>query len=192
MTSASMTSSDESALPTSSDARPEKRVLHLRVNGSDHVVAARPYALLLDVLREDLALVGTKRGCDMGTCGCCNVLIDGKSVMSCLVLAHEASGKNIETIEGLAFEGAELHPLSAAWAECGGSQCGFCTPGFIVTCHELLAEEQAPSRQRIAEAISGNVCRCTGYKKILDAVEVAAARMRAAPRHETDARSAAL
>lgn len=161
----------------SSASRVRKQLLTLRINGSDHQVAAPSHALLLDVLREELALVGTKRGCDMGTCGCCNVLIDGRSVMSCLVLAHDCAGKEIETIEGLAFDGPEVHPLSQAWAECGGSQCGFCTPGFIVTCHELLAKEPRPSRQRIAQAISGNVCRCTGYKKILDAVELAAERM---------------
>ena len=163
---------------TSQSAPPiKKRMLKLRINGSDYDCAAAPNAILLDVLREELALAGSKRGCDMGTCGCCNVLLDGRSVMSCLLLAHDCVGKEIQTIEGLAFDGVEIHPLSEAWAECGGSQCGFCTPGFIVSCHELLAREARPSRQRIAEAISGNVCRCTGYKKILDAVELASARM---------------
>lgn len=174
MTSQSPTADTGVSSPAS---RTKKRLLTLRINGSEHQIAAPAHALLLDVLREDLALAGTKRGCDMGTCGCCNVLIDGRSVMSCLVLAHDCEGKEIATIEGLAFDGPEVHPLSEAWAECGGSQCGFCTPGFIVTCHELLEKEPRPSRQRIAEAISGNVCRCTGYKKILDAVELASERM---------------
>ncbi|MCB9890319.1 MAG: (2Fe-2S)-binding protein [Planctomycetes bacterium] len=184
-----MTTASRSDSRRGDPARPDNRLLRLRVNGTVHSVAAPPHAILLDVLRDVLGLVGTKRGCDMGTCGCCNVLIDGRAVMSCLVLAHDAQGKDIQTIEGLAFDGPDMHPLSKAWAECGGSQCGFCTPGFIVTCHELLANEAAPSRTRIAEAISGNVCRCTGYKKILDAVELAAARIREAEPASAPAKS---
>ena len=156
----------------------QKRLLRLLVNGSEYEVAVRPQALLLDVLREDLHLIGTKRGCDMGTCGCCNVIIDGRSVMSCLVLAFDCEGKEITTIEGVTDDDATPHPLQVAWAECGGSQCGFCTPGFIMTSTALLASDPQPSRQKIAEELGGNVCRCTGYKKIFEAVELAAERMR--------------
>lgn len=152
-------------------------MLKLSVNGRECAVAVRPYAVLLDVLREELGLVGTKRGCDMGTCGCCNVVIDGRAVNSCLVLAFDCEGKNVLTVEGVTAAGDDIHPLQAAWAECGGSQCGFCTPGFIMTTHALLANEPQPSRRRIQEAIGGNVCRCTGYKKIVEAVELAARRM---------------
>ncbi len=159
---------------------PGKRLLRLCVNGAAYAVAARPSALLLDVLRDDLRLVGTKRGCDMGTCGCCNVLLDGRAVTSCLVLAFDCEDKKITTIEGITTEYEErVHPLQEAWAECGGSQCGFCTPGFVMTAHALLAERSHPSRVEIAQAISGNVCRCTGYKKIIDAVQLAAERLAA-------------
>ena len=155
-----------------------KKILRLRINGSMHELGAYPSALLLDVLRNDLGLIGTKRGCDMGTCGCCNVIIEGLVVMSCLVLAFDCVGKKIQTIESLApsSEG-NLHPLQEAWAESGGSQCGFCTPGFIMASLALLQEEALPSNRRIREAISGNVCRCTGYKKIVEAIEVASRRM---------------
>jgi carbon-monoxide dehydrogenase small subunit len=161
--------------------RPAKRLLKLRVNGSDYEVAAWPSALLLDVLRYDLNLVGTKRGCDMGTCGCCNVLIDGVAEMSCMKLAFDCEGHEVTTIEGLTGEGDAMHPLQEAWAETGGSQCGFCTPGFIVTSEALLRKYEAPSEDVIREAISGNVCRCTGYMKIIDAIQLAARRMRGEP-----------
>jgi len=158
--------------------RPAKRLLTLDVNGSRYQVAAYPSAVLLDVLRDDLGLVGTKRGCDMGTCGCCNVLIDGRAVMSCLVLAHDAAGKSIWTIEGVCEQSpGGVHPLQAAWAECGGSQCGFCTAGFVMASLELLHDEPEPSSRQIRQAISGNVCRCTGYTKIVEAIETAAGRM---------------
>ena len=157
-----------------------KRILHLRINGSSYETAAEPQALLLDVLRDDLGLFGTKRGCDMGTCGCCNVLVNGQAQMSCLLLAHDMTGKEIQTIEGLvnAEDPRGLHPLQRAWAEHGGSQCGFCTPGFVMTAKALLDDEPDPSEQRIREALSGNVCRCTGYKKIVEAVQSAAAELR--------------
>jgi carbon-monoxide dehydrogenase small subunit len=154
------------------------RILRLRVNGSTHLLGVPPNALLLDVLREELGLTGTKRGCDMGTCGCCNVVIDGRAVMSCLVLAHDCAGKDVLTVEGLTGESG-LHPLQEAWAECGGSQCGFCTPGFIMTSHALLAREPNPSERRIREAIAGNVCRCTGFQKIVQAIGLAAQRLAA-------------
>ncbi|MEZ5989631.1 MAG: (2Fe-2S)-binding protein [Planctomycetota bacterium] len=163
-----------------------KRVLKLRINGSEHEVGAVPSALLLDVLRNDLNLVGTKRGCDMGTCGCCNVLLDGRPVMSCLVLAFDCVGREVTTIEGLAdpADGRGLHPLQRAWAEHGGSQCGFCSPGFIVTAKALLDEEPDPDEGRVREALAGNLCRCTGYKKIVEAVLDAAAVMRGGDREE--------
>ena len=157
-----------------------KRILRLRINGSDYECAAAPQALLLDVLRDDLGLVGTKRGCDMGTCGCCNVLVDGQVQMSCLLLAHDMTGKDLETIEGLVdpSDPRGLHPLQRSWAEHGGSQCGFCTPGFVLTAKALLASNPDPTELQIREALSGNVCRCTGYKKIVEAVQGAARSMR--------------
>jgi len=147
----------------------EKQIITLRVNCSEYETAARPHDVLLDVLREDLNLTGTKRGCDMGTCGCCTVNIDGRARLSCLTLALEAAGHEILTIEGLKHKG-ELHPLQRAFAECGGSQCGFCTAGFIMTAKTLLDRNPNPSRPEIEEAISGNLCRCTGYIKIVDAI----------------------
>ncbi len=161
------------------------RFLTLRVNGSELRCAAPPKALLLDVLREEFNLIGTKRGCDMGTCGCCNVLLDGQAVPSCLVLAFDCEGKEIQTVEGLSVEvDGHLHPLQSAWAHSGGSQCGFCTPGFLMTAKELLEHNPHPSRDEIAEALSGNVCRCTGYKKILDAVECAAQQLQGISQEE--------
>jgi len=159
--------------------RPAKRIINLNVNGSAREVLAEQSAVLLHVLREGLGLTGTKEGCDMGTCGCCTVIIDGEARLSCLTLAASAEGKRITTLESLAT-GADLHPLQRAFHECGGSQCGFCTPGFIMTAKALLDREPEPDRARIEEAISGNLCRCTGYIKIVDAVERAAKEMRAA------------
>ncbi len=160
-------------------------VLELTVNGRRHRVAARPNTILLDLLRDRLGLTGTKRGCDMGTCGCCNVLLDGRPVNSCLVLAWECEGREITTIEGLMPEGGGLHPLQEAWAECGGSQCGFCTPGFIVTAHALLRIEPNPTEAEVRAALAGNLCRCTGYKKIVEAVLRAAGRLSGAREVET-------
>ena len=150
-----------------------KRVVNLNVNGSTYEVAVRPYDVLLDVIRENLNLTGTKRGCDMGTCGCCAVIIDGRARLSCLTPVLEALGREVTTIEGLKCDG-ELHPLQRAFAEHGGSQCGFCTAGFIMTAKAYLDKHAQPSRNEIEEAISGNLCRCTGYIKIVDAIEAVA------------------
>jgi carbon-monoxide dehydrogenase small subunit len=147
--------------------------LNLSVNGETAEVSFAPYKTLLEVLREDLALTGTKHGCELGECGACAVLVDGEPQLSCLVLAVECAGRNVETVEGLA-RGAELHPLQAAFADLGAAQCGYCTPGILMTAKALLEREPNPSRERIREAISGNLCRCTGYQQIYEAIEAAA------------------
>jgi carbon-monoxide dehydrogenase small subunit len=149
----------------------------LRVNGEDTELLFAPYKTLLEVLREDLDLTGTKHGCELGECGACAVLVDGQPLLSCLVLAVECEGKTIETVEGLAH-GSTLHPLQAAFADLGGAQCGYCTPGILMTAKALLDGDPAPSRERIKEAISGNLCRCTGYQQIYESIEEAARRMR--------------
>jgi carbon-monoxide dehydrogenase small subunit len=128
------------------------------------------------VLREDLGLTGTKHGCELGECGTCTVLVDGEPVLSCLVLPVEVEGRRITTVEGMAQAG-RLHPLQQAFAELGAAQCGYCTPGILLTATALLAERPSPTRQEVKEALAGNLCRCTGYTKILDAVELAALRM---------------
>lgn len=156
----------------------KKRVVTLKANGSTYEVAIRPYDVLLDVIRENLNLTGTKRGCDMGTCGCCAVHIDGRARLSCLTLAAEYASTDkvtheITTIEGLKNK-EKLHPLQRAFAEHGGSQCGFCTPGFIMTASAFLKDHPMPSQEEIKEAISGNMCRCTGYIKIVEAIEAVA------------------
>ncbi len=149
----------------------------LSVNGEDHEVAFAPHKTLLEVLREDMDLTGTKHGCELGECGACTVLVDGEPKLSCLVLGLECDGRDIRTIEGLA--GAETpHPLQTAYGELGASQCGYCSPGFLMTASALLAEEASPTRERIVEELGGNICRCTGYLKIFEAIERAAARMR--------------
>lgn len=150
--------------------------MRLRVNGEEYDTLFAPYKTLLEVLREDLDLTGTKHGCELGECGACAVLIDGEPVLSCLELAVECEGRSIETVEGLA-NGTELHPLQAAFADLGGAQCGYCTPGILMTAKALLAKEPAPSRDRIKEAISGNLCRCTGYQQIFEAIEEAARKL---------------
>jgi len=150
----------------------------LRVNGEDCDVSFAPYKTLLEVLREDLDLTGTKHGCELGECGACAVQVDGAPVLSCIVLAVECEGAEIETVEGLA-RGATLHPLQAAFADLGGAQCGYCTPGILMTAKALLDAEPDPSRERIREAISGNLCRCTGYQQICESIEAAACEMRA-------------
>jgi len=151
----------------------------LTVNGERVEVAFAPYKTLLEVLREDLDLTGTKHGCELGECGACAVLLDGQPVLSCLVLALDCEGRSIQTIEGLA-RGADLHPLQAAFADLGGSQCGYCTAGMVLTAKALLDEEPNPSRERIREAIAGNICRCTGYNQIVESIEAAAAELRGA------------
>ena len=148
----------------------------LTVNGEPVDVSFAPYKTLLEVLREDLNLTGTKHGCELGECGACAVLVDGEPRLSCLVLALECQGKAIETVEGLA-DGAALHPLQTAFADLGAAQCGYCTPGILMTAKALLEHEPNPSRERIKEAISGNLCRCTGYQQIFEAIEEAAKRM---------------
>ena len=155
---------------------------NLTVNGEALEASFSPYKTLLEVLREDLALTGTKHGCELGECGACAVLIDGEPQLSCLVLAVECEGRAIETVEGMA-KGAALHPLQAAFADLGAAQCGYCTPGILLTAKALLEKEKAPSRERIKEAISGNLCRCTGYQQIFEAIEEASRRM-TPPRRE--------
>ena len=165
-----------SEAPLKRISRIEKALVTLRVNGAEHRVAVRPYDVLLDVLRESLTLTGTRRGCDMGTCGCCTVLIDGKPTLSCLTLVLQAAGREITTVEAVAGPGG-LHPLQQAWIDTGASQCGFCTPGFIMTALAFVEEKGAPSEAEIREAISGNMCRCTGYISIVEAVARAAAEV---------------
>ena len=149
----------------------------LHVNGEDHEVMFKPQATLLEVLREDMGLTGTKHGCELGECGTCTVLIDGEPLLSCLVLALECDGRRIETVEGMA--GAEGgHPLQHAFAKLGAAQCGYCTPGFLLTAKSVLAENPDPTRETLVEELSGNLCRCTGYLKIYEAIEQAAAEMR--------------
>jgi aerobic-type carbon monoxide dehydrogenase small subunit (CoxS/CutS family) len=152
------------------------------VNGEAADVLADGYKTLLEVLREDLNLTGTKHGCELGECGACAVLVDGQPVLSCLVLAAECEGRQVTTVEGLAGDG-RLHPLQDCFADLGGAQCGYCTPGILITAKALLDAEPHPSRERICEALSGNLCRCTGYLQIVEAVE-AAARLTAAPAKE--------
>src|SRR5262245_17120487 len=158
-------------------AVPERVHQKLIVNGEESLVSYAPYKTLLEVLREDLDLTGTKHGCELGECGACTVVVDGEPVLSCLVLALECEGKRIETIEGVA-RGAELHPLQAAFTDLGGSQCGYCTPGVIMTSKALLDKNPNPTRDQIKEATAGNLCRCTGYQQITEAVERAAAELR--------------
>lgn len=154
-----------------------KRQIRFRLNGEDTEVAFAPHKTLLEVLREDLNLTGTKHGCELGECGTCAVLVDGRSILSCLMLGLEAEGHEVKTIEGMA-NGAELHPLQQTFADLGAAQCGYCSPGFLLVAEELLQKTPKPSRAEIQEALSGNLCRCTGYIKIYEAVELAAARMR--------------
>jgi aerobic-type carbon monoxide dehydrogenase small subunit (CoxS/CutS family) len=148
----------------------------LNVNGESREALVPVHKTLLEVLREDLGLTGTKHGCELGECGTCTVLADGEPVLSCLALPVETEGARITTVEGMA-EGGRLHPLQQAFAELGAAQCGYCTPGILLTATALLAERPSPTRQEVKEALAGNLCRCTGYTKILDAVELAALRM---------------
>lgn len=144
--------------------------IELIVNGEPYQVTVKPADSLLRVIRERLGLMGTKNGCNVGECGACTVLIDGMPVRSCLILAIAAGGKRITTIEGLA-RGEELHPLQKAFVDYGAIQCGFCTPGMVLSAHALLNEKPDPSEEEIKEALAGNLCRCTGYTKILEAVK---------------------
>lgn len=155
-----------------------KTIVRLLVNGATHEVAVGARDTLAAALRDGCGLTGTKVGCDLGTCGCCTVLLDGRAALSCLTLALEAEGRAITTIEGIG-SGSKLHPLQEAFATCGGSQCGYCTPGFVMTSVAFLERNPSPSRAEIKDAIAGNLCRCTGYVKIVDAIERAADRLRA-------------
>jgi carbon-monoxide dehydrogenase small subunit len=152
-------------------------LLGLTVNGEAVEASVAPYKTLLEVLREDLGLTGTKHGCELGECGACAVVLDGEPRLSCLTLALECQGRRVDTIEGLA-RGPQLHPLQAAFADFGGSQCGYCTPGVIMTAKALLDRNPSPTRDEIREATAGNLCRCTGYQQIADAIEDAAAQIR--------------
>ena len=147
-----------------------KELLHLRVNGERHTVEAEPHHTLLEVLREELQLTGTKHGCELGECGACTVLVNGVPVLSCLTLPAQLGDAEVTTVEGLAT-GGTLHPLQTAFAEEGAAQCGYCTPGMLMAAKALLDTNARPSRDEIAQAISGNLCRCTGYTAIYEAVE---------------------
>jgi aerobic-type carbon monoxide dehydrogenase small subunit (CoxS/CutS family) len=155
----------------------QKAHIEFTLNGERVEVAFAPHKTLLEVLREDLGLMGTKHGCELGECGTCAVLMDGRSVLSCLVLGLDTEDRSVETIEGM-DEGGCLHPLQETFADTGAAQCGYCTPGFLLVAKELLKNNPRPSRDEIKEALSGNLCRCTGYIKIYEAVELAAARLR--------------
>jgi aerobic-type carbon monoxide dehydrogenase small subunit (CoxS/CutS family) len=149
--------------------------LALKVNGEPVEVAFAPYKTLLEVLREDLNLCGTKHGCELGECGACAVLLDGQPVLSCLVLGVECEERDVQTVEGLVTDG-RLHPLQETFADLGAAQCGYCTPGFLVTAKALLDEHASPTRDQIREALAGCLCRCTGYQQIFEAVEAAVER----------------
>jgi len=150
--------------------------IRFALNGEEVDVSFAPYKTLLEVLREDLGHTGTKHGCELGECGACAVLLDGKPVLSCLVLALECRGRQVLTVEGLSVDG-RLHPLQDTFADLGAAQCGYCTPGILVTAKALLDANPHPSRDQIREALSGNLCRCTGYLQIFEAVEAAMVRM---------------
>ena len=154
----------------------ERYPLTLIVNGRMVTVAVKPTATLLEVLRDELGLTGTKRGCEQGDCGACTVLLEGRAVQSCLVLALQAANKKIVTVEGLGTA-ERLHPLQKAFLDHWAFQCGFCTPGMLLSAKALLDENQSPSRQEIEEALSGNLCRCTGYAPVIEAIEAAAKLM---------------
>jgi carbon-monoxide dehydrogenase small subunit len=154
----------------------QRQVMALDVNGERTELLLPVHKTLLEVLREDMQLTGTKHGCELGECGTCTVLVDGRPELSCLLLPLQLEGRAITTIEGLA-SGSTLHPLQQAFAELGAAQCGYCTPGILLSAKSLLETNARPSRDDIREALAGNLCRCTGYVKILEAIELAAGRM---------------
>jgi carbon-monoxide dehydrogenase small subunit len=154
--------------------------IKLNVNGQQYELTVSSWRTLLEVIREELGLTGTKEGCGMGECGACTVIMDGKTVNSCLVLAAEADGKNIITIEGLTKDD-RLHPIQQAFIDHGGFQCGFCTPGIIMSAKALLDANPKPTEEEIRKGISGNFCRCTGYTKIIESIQAAAGDMEAKP-----------
>jgi aerobic-type carbon monoxide dehydrogenase small subunit (CoxS/CutS family) len=153
----------------------DRVAVRLRVNGEDLAVLVPPYKTLLEVLREDLGLTGTKHGCELGECSTCGVLVDGRPFLSCLAMPLDLEGREIVTVEGMA-QGGEPHPLQVAFAELGAAQCGYCTPAMLLTAMALLERDPNPSREAIKDALSGVLCRCTGYLKIFEAVELAASR----------------
>ena len=155
-----------------------KQLIKLKINGDSYEVAVEPWRTLLEVIRDTIGLTGTKRGCDEGDCGACTVLMNGRSVNSCLVLAVEAQGQEITTIEGLA-DGDQLHPIQQAFVEHGGLQCGYCTPGMILSAKAFLDKNPKPTEDQIKFAIAGNLCRCTGYVKIIESIQAAAKAMQA-------------
>lgn len=159
-------------------AKTSKMLLRLRVNGENREVATEINKTLLEVLREDMNLTGTKHGCELGECGTCAVLLNGKAVLSCLMLGAEATNAEILTVEGMMQNGVP-HPLQNAFADLGAAQCGYCIPGILLTAKALLDENPQPTRDEIRQALSGNLCRCTGYTKILQAVELAAKQISA-------------
>lgn len=151
----------------------EKRLIHLNVNGEDYELYVNPKTLLVEAIRDMIGLTGTKRGCESGSCGACTVIVDGMSVKSCSVLAVQADGKKILTVEGLEQNG-KLHPLQKAFLDYGSFQCGFCTPGMLMSAKALLDENPNPTKEEIKEGIDGNICRCTGYNSIVRAIEAVA------------------
>jgi aerobic carbon-monoxide dehydrogenase small subunit len=153
--------------------------IKLTVNGEEHEIDAPARRLLADLLRDDLNLTGTKRGCETGICGACTVLVDGKAVKSCLLLALQVRNRQVETIEGLHGINGSLHPIQQAFLEHGGLQCGYCTPGFIMMTKALLARTPRPTAQEVRAGLSGNLCRCTGYQGIVDSILAAAEKMNA-------------
>ena len=163
------------------ETKPTRKIpIRVTVNGAEHEALVEPRRLLADFLREDLGLTGTHLGCEHGVCGACTVLLEGESVRSCLLFAVQANGRSVMTVEGLASADGSLHPIQQAFWEQHGLQCGFCTPGFLMTAYELLRANPAPSEDEIRAAISGNLCRCTGYQNIVRSVRAAAEKMGAA------------
>ena len=154
---------------------PERVAVRLRVNGEETALMVPPYKTLLEVLREDMGLTGTKHGCELGECSTCGVLVDGRPFLSCLSMPLDLEGREITTVEGMSADG-RLHPLQVAFAELGAAQCGYCTPAMLLTAKALLDRDPHPNRDAIMEALAGVLCRCTGYLKIFEAVELAASR----------------
>ena len=164
------------------------RTVRCTLNGEEREFAVPPWRTLLDALRHELGLTGTKKGCDVGDCGACTVLVDGQPLNSCLMLAVEAEGRRITTVEGLPPAPGRLHPLQENVIRCGASQCGFCTPGILMMAHALLAENPQPTEAEIRFALAGNICRCTGYTKIIEAVALTAREAAAATAPRTEAK----
>jgi carbon-monoxide dehydrogenase small subunit len=153
-----------------------KQIINLRLNGQPHEIAVEPNWTLLETVREALGFTGSKEGCGTGDCGACSMILDGRLITSCLMLAPQADGRDVTTVEGLAHNGT-LHPVQQAFIDTGGVQCGFCTPGMIMAAKALLDRNKSPTLQEIRDGLAGNLCRCTGYSKIYQAVELAAERM---------------